>query len=50
MIKMRLTFVDTEEGNIELNNSLNKIQDIFTVIQTSKIYKGREIVSIAIYI
>ena len=39
MIKMRLTFVDTEEGNIELNNSLNKIQDIFTVIQTSKIYK-----------
>ena len=41
MIKMRLTFVDTEEGNIELNNALNKIQDIFTVIQTSKIYKGR---------
>lgn len=41
MIKMRLTFVDTEEGNIELNNSLNKIKDIFTVIQTSKIYKGR---------
>lgn len=28
MIKMRLTFVDTEEGNIELNNSLNKIQDV----------------------
>ena len=41
MIKMRLTFVDTEEGNIELNNVLNKIQDIFTVIQTSKTYKGR---------
>lgn len=41
MMKIRLTFVDTEEGNSELGNALNKISDIFTVIQTSKVYKGR---------
>ena len=41
MIKIRLTFVDTEEGNVELNNVLNKISNDFVVIQTSKIYKGR---------
>lgn len=41
MMKIRLTFVDTEEGNVELGNALNKISDIFTVIQTSKVYKGR---------
>ena len=41
MMKIRLTFVDTEEGNRELCNALNKISDIFTVIQTSKVYKGR---------
>ena len=41
MIKMRLTFIDTKEGNVELDNALNKISKGFTVIQTSKIYKGR---------
>ncbi|WP_300891584.1 hypothetical protein [uncultured Clostridium sp.] len=41
MIKIRLTFVDTEEGNVELNTALNKISNGFVVIQTSKIYKGR---------
>ncbi len=43
MIKKRLTFVDTEEGNIELDNALNEISKGFTVIQTSKVYKGRGI-------
>ena len=38
---MRLTFIDTKEGNVELDNALNKISKGFTVIQTSKIYKGR---------
>ena len=31
MMKIRLTFVDTEEGNSELGNALNKISDILIV-------------------
>lgn len=41
MIKMRLTFVDSEDGNKELNKALEDIKKSFNVIDTSKVYSGR---------
>lgn len=41
MVKIRITFLDTPEGNKELQESLKAIQDKFTIINKSKVYKGR---------
>lgn len=41
MVKIRITFVDTPEGNKELQKSLKAIQDKFIIINKSKVYKGR---------
>ena len=41
MVKIRITFVDTLEGNKELQKSLKAIQDKFIIIIKSKVYKGR---------
>lgn len=41
MIKMRLTFVDTKEGNKELNKALEEVKKSFDILNTSKVYKGR---------
>lgn len=41
MLKIRITFVDTLEGNKELQKSLKAIQDKFIIINKSKVYKGR---------
>lgn len=41
MIKVRITFVDNPEGNKELQESLKVLNANFTIIQESKVYKGR---------
>ncbi|MDC4245554.1 hypothetical protein [Clostridium perfringens] len=41
MLKLRITFVDNEKGNEELNKALSKITNDFEVINKSDIYKGR---------
>ncbi len=41
MIKIRLTFVDNDRGNVELSNALSKIFSSFIVIQQSRVYRGR---------
>lgn len=41
MIKCRLTFVDNTKGKKELDETVDKLKENFDVINTSKIYKGR---------
>lgn len=41
MIKIRLTFVDNEKGNKELENTLKELKKSFDILNESKIYKGR---------
>lgn len=41
MLKVRITFVDDERGNQELQQALDKIEKDFDVISTSEVYKGR---------
>lgn len=41
MIKFRLTFVDNEKGNKELENVLKELKKSFDIINESKVYKGR---------
>ena len=41
MIKIRITFVDNEEGCKELSDSISNIEKEFDIINKSKIYKGR---------
>ena len=41
MIKIRLTFVDDEDGNFELDHAMRKLEHNFEIISVSKVYKGR---------
>lgn len=43
MLKVRVTFVDNEKGNEELQDFLELLSENkrFEVIQESKVYKGR---------
>ena len=41
MIKIRVTYVDNEKGNKELDEALSILEDKFNIINKSKIYKGR---------
>ena len=41
MIKCRLTFVDNTKGQKELEETIDKLKENFDVINTSRIYKGR---------
>ena len=41
MIKVRITFVDNEKGNIELKDSLSTLEKEFEVLNKSRVYKGR---------
>ena len=41
MLKVRITFVDNERGNQELQQALDKLEQDFDVISTSEVYKGR---------
>ena len=41
MIKLRITFVDNEEGRKELSESIAKIENNFDILNKSKVYPGR---------
>ena len=41
MLKLRITFVDNENGNKELQKALSKINNDFEIINKTDIYKGR---------
>lgn len=41
MLKLRITFVDNENGNKELQKALSKINNNFEIINKTDIYKGR---------
>lgn len=41
MIKLRLTYVDNETGNKELQNVITELKKSFNIIHESKVYKGR---------
>lgn len=40
MLKLRIYFVDDEEGNIELKKALKKIDGAFNIVSKSKKYKN----------
>lgn len=40
MLKVRIYFVDDEEGNIELKRALKKIDEAFDIVSESKKYKN----------
>lgn len=41
MLKIRVTFVDNEKGNKELSDFMEMIEKRQTVLNQSRIYKGR---------
>lgn len=41
MIKLRLTFVDDEEGVKELKRAIELLEATSTIVSKSKVYKGR---------
>lgn len=41
MLKVRVTFVDTEEGREELKNIEKNLNKDYEILNKSKIYKGR---------
>lgn len=41
MLKIRVTYIDDEEGNRELQELQQKLQDELEILNKSKIYKGR---------
>ena len=41
MLKLRITFVDDKNGNKELSEAKEIINNNFEIINISKIYKGR---------
>ena len=41
MLKVRITFVDTKDGQKELEKGIKTLKDKFEVINQSKIYRGR---------
>lgn len=41
MLKARITFVDDENGNQELQKFINELENKYLIINKSKIYKGR---------
>lgn len=41
MIKIRLTFIDNEEGNKELEEVIETINNNYEILNKSRIYKGR---------
>ena len=40
MLKVRICFVDDEEGNIELKRALKQIDEAFDIVSESKKYKN----------
>lgn len=40
MLKLRIYFIDDEEGNIELKRALKKIDEVFDIVSKSKKYKN----------
>ncbi|XZK08881.1 hypothetical protein ACSXBX_16705 (plasmid) [Clostridium perfringens] len=41
MLKVRITFVDTENGRKELQEAKDKLSKDFNILQESQVYKGR---------
>lgn len=41
MLKVRVTFVDTENGRKELEEAKDKLAKEFNILQKSKVYQGR---------
>lgn len=41
MLEIRITFVDDEKGNEELQNLIEDISLTHTILQQSDVYKGR---------
>lgn len=41
MIKIRLTFPDTDKGNKELEEAINILKNNFEVLNISDVYEGR---------
>lgn len=41
MIKIRATFIDTNEGSKELEKAIKNIEKNFYILNKSKVYKGR---------
>lgn len=42
MIKIRATFIDTNEGSKELEKVIKNIEEKFYILNKSKVYKGRK--------
>lgn len=41
MLKFRITFIDNEKGNKELEEAKENIKEKFDIINISSVYKGR---------
>ena len=41
MLKMRITFVDTEKGRTELDAAIVKLEKEFNILSVSDVYNGR---------
>ena len=41
MLKIRITFVDDAKGNKEVENAKEVIKENFTIVNQSRVYKGR---------
>ena len=41
MLKIRITFADTEPGRKELEEALDQLDQDFNVLNRSKVYQGR---------
>ena len=41
MLKIRCTFIDNPDGQVELQELLDEISNNYEIINQSKIYKGR---------
>lgn len=41
MLKVRITFVDNENGRKELQEAKDKLSKNFNILQESKVYQGR---------
>lgn len=41
MLKIRITFIDSPEGNKEVLEAINNLKDKYAIINQSRVYKGR---------
>lgn len=41
MLKIRITFVDSEEGKSELKDALSKLKEDYNILNQSRVYAGR---------